>query len=680
MGKLYIGLTQVNMAVNQPNYTNGAGKMFINVNSLPDGYTKLEYIQSTGTQYIDTQYLCSPTTVPNTRYVLEGYASNIAVGNNWWANGIGGNDNLSFYVGLNYYNSALYFVYGDGKAGVRTNSTGSYNTRYKWDLDMYHSTYKVWDSTGTQLLVDITPDKQTPTASQYLTLCRWRYAAGSTGYLFSMRIYNVELYTSDALKMKLVPALRNSDSKPGLYDVVNDCFYTNDGTGEFVYAYPEDKELPSAYKKVEYIQSSGTQHIDTGHPFSYGDYFEFEFKQVYNNGAIVSPTSENKGYGAGTDLNLNITAGGGKDGGGSSSSYDYMRAFIYNSGRTTTPSLAYSTMPDHLYTDVVNIGTTTYWSMRDNDNGTLYTISSVSTPNATSYNSGNNIHLCKDDSSSYPFGGAKKLYRCTLVKNGVLVLDLRPCIRVSDSKPGLYNLVNDTFYHNQGSGEFTYQDSPASDASVKFFNIIKTRPYYGVSYLEDTYGDCYINTGVKLNQDSYVSCEFTVTQYQTNFSLACSPFGARTGWQNNAFSFHIPVNNSTTICFSYGSQVYSIIDSDILNRSCVIVANKNNWSMTGGITASKTFTYTAFQNSGNCYMFNTNFYSENPPTGMDPSDAHLRISSFSIHDNGTVIRDFVPKVRNDGKPGMYDLCGSICPLTGTPFYINAGLHEFSYQV
>lgn len=39
--------------------------------------------------------------------------------------------------------------------------------------------------------------------------------------------------------------------------------------------------------------------------------------------------------------------------------------------------------------------------------------------------------------------------------------------------------------------------------------------------------------------------------------------------------------------------------------------------------------------------------------------------------------NFIPCVRlSDSKPGLYDLCGSICPLTGTPFYINAGTGEF----
>lgn len=42
-------------------------------------------------------------------------------------------------------------------------------------------------------------------------------------------------------------------------------------------------------------------------------------------------------------------------------------------------------------------------------------------------------------------------------------------------------------------------------------------------------------------------------------------------------------------------------------------------------------------------------------------------------------RNYVPMLRkSDNKPGLYDLAGSICPLTGTPFYINAGTGEFLY--
>lgn len=57
--------------------------------------------------------------------------------------------------------------------------------------------------------------------------------------------------------------------------------------------------------------------------------------------------------------------------------------------------------------------------------------------------------------------------------------------------------------------------------------------------------------------------------------------------------------------------------------------------------------------------------------------SNVSIKTFNIYDNDTLIRNFIPCVRkSDGKPGLYDLCKSICPLTGTPFYINAGTGEF----
>ena len=58
-----------------------------------------------------------------------------------------------------------------------------------------------------------------------------------------------------------------------------------------------------------------------------------------------------------------------------------------------------------------------------------------------------------------------------------------------------------------------------------------------------------------------------------------------------------------------------------------------------------------------------------------------KIRGFAVRDtNGSLVRSLVPCIRlPDYKPGMYDACGSICPLTGTPFYINSGTGaDFKY--
>jgi hypothetical protein len=47
-----------------------------------------------------------------------------------------------------------------------------------------------------------------------------------------------------------------------MYDVINDVFYINNGTGTFLKG-PDVKRLPSNYLEVEYLQNTGTGYINT---------------------------------------------------------------------------------------------------------------------------------------------------------------------------------------------------------------------------------------------------------------------------------------------------------------------------------------------------------------------------------------------------------------------------------
>lgn len=60
------------------------------------------------------------------------------------------------------------------------------------------------------------------------------YNGGTEGYLPSIsRIYSFKIYDNDFLVRNFVPCYRISDGVVGLYDVINDVFYTNAGTGDF---------------------------------------------------------------------------------------------------------------------------------------------------------------------------------------------------------------------------------------------------------------------------------------------------------------------------------------------------------------------------------------------------------------------------------------------------------------
>lgn len=59
----------------------------------------------------------------------------------------------------------------------------------------------------------------------------------------------------------------------------------------------------------------------------------------------------------------------------------------------------------------------------------------------------------------------------------------------------------------------------------------------------------------------------------------------------------------------------------------------------------------------------------------------FKIYEAKIFDgNDTLLRHFVPVLRiEDNKPGLFDLCGSICSMTNTSFYISTTNAEFVYD-
>lgn len=49
-----------------------------------------------------------------------------------------------------------------------------------------------------------------------------------------IRVYSFKIITESGLARDFIPCYRISDNEVGLYDLVNDVFYINKGTGNFV--------------------------------------------------------------------------------------------------------------------------------------------------------------------------------------------------------------------------------------------------------------------------------------------------------------------------------------------------------------------------------------------------------------------------------------------------------------
>lgn len=78
------------------------------------------------------------------------------------------------------------------------------------------------------------------------------------------RIFYFKIWNSEgALIQHLIPAI-NENNNIGMYDEVTKTFFSNQGIGTFGYEIDELEAQDENYTEIEYIESNGTQYIDTG--------------------------------------------------------------------------------------------------------------------------------------------------------------------------------------------------------------------------------------------------------------------------------------------------------------------------------------------------------------------------------------------------------------------------------
>ena len=188
--------------------------------------------------------------------------------------------------------------------------------------------------------------------------------------------------------------------------------------------------LPSEYTQVDYIESSGTQYIDTGVLYSYGTR-QFDLKAQFTNintGILISQQGDfNSSYIG--NINGYWTCG------------DVSSSQLPITD-TTLLSLKYTYTDDDTNPQLANI--------KYNNSNFNFARTSRFTADLNK-----TIYLFRGNGAVYKSAYAK-LYYLKIYENDILVRDFVPCYRNSDNEVGLYDLVNDVFYTNQGTGAFTY--------------------------------------------------------------------------------------------------------------------------------------------------------------------------------------------------------------------------------
>ena len=171
--------------------------------TLPAGYTELQYIESTGTQYIDTginkaKFIHDITfTVKNNTNLM----GNNAAGGAYWGQSRNSIDGFELGSQKIYTNSLV-------RQKIIFDTNAAQTT-----LTANNETISYGNGVGRQ--------------TYYL------FRINNASYYCSARLWGFEAYDqNDTLIQKLIPC-KNSDNVVGMYDLVSGQFFTNAGTGEF---------------------------------------------------------------------------------------------------------------------------------------------------------------------------------------------------------------------------------------------------------------------------------------------------------------------------------------------------------------------------------------------------------------------------------------------------------------
>lgn len=413
------------------------------VQVLPDGYTQIEYVQSDGgAHWIDTGFKPNQNTGIIAKFQLLSSTAN----------------QTPIYA-RTAMNVAAFGVFIDASS--------------KWTAD--YGTKIFTGTTSAQSLINLnfnknvvkfndesyTFDTQTFQSNSNLTIFG-RNTGGTVQYTAKMKLYSCEIYDNGTLIRNFIPC-KNSSGTIGLYDIVNSQFYTNVGTGgvftagpevpkstgvsinylgsnkvvdiddvqlqelskdtEWIFQFVPAPKLPSGYTELEYIQSSGTQYIDTGFKPNQDSRVVTKFDM------IQTDTAWRKLWGSG------------------SGSYDLDFA-LWNAGTTKLQS--------YYGTKTNNTVPITDMSLNVDANKNIWKYSGETITfdknNFTCAYSMYIFNVNKDDNPKY-LPGMMKLYLFKIYDNDVLVRDFIPCKNPSGTI-GLYDSVNNQFYQNAGTGTF----------------------------------------------------------------------------------------------------------------------------------------------------------------------------------------------------------------------------------
>lgn len=214
--------------------------------SLPSHLERAEYLEATGTQYIDLGY---PLGYEN-KVVVDIYSTRMTTSH--FIFGDATTTTRGFTLEVNTGNSLCRF-------GNTSNNTA----KYKDERQLWISDYNGIDINGTHYPWSATPTDFTTEGNVFL--CAVRNASGAAQYFYRGKIYSCQIYENDVLIHDYIPCFNTENRRPCMYDTITGIELYNQGTGEFNY-HIEGRPIPYlAFEALEddlqvSITKSATQY------------------------------------------------------------------------------------------------------------------------------------------------------------------------------------------------------------------------------------------------------------------------------------------------------------------------------------------------------------------------------------------------------------------------------------
>lgn len=385
---------------------------------LPSGYTLCEYLESTGTEYIDTGYYATNTSGINIDYA---YAQSGNAGLCGIFQGQEPRTDTLFVTTNSGQTSSAIYLLSQG-AQLTNNVVPQIGTKCNAKINYLNNGKLIIDNTTTG-----NNGSNGVVSSRTIKLFCRDYNGGLS--YTNARIYICQISEDENVVRDLIPCLDNN-GVPCMYDTVSKQTFYNQGEGEFSYKVDESV-LPAGYTLCDYLESTGTQYIDTNYYAVNTSGINIDYAYAASGNAGLCGIFQNQVPRTDT---LFITTNSGQ----TSSEIYLISQGAQLAGNTPQLGTKYNAKINYL-----NNGKLILDNTKTGNNGSNGVVSSRT------------IKLfCRDYNGNLAYTNAR-IYGCALTTGNTVSKYLVPCLD-RNGTPCMYDVIGKQTYYNAGSGTFNY--------------------------------------------------------------------------------------------------------------------------------------------------------------------------------------------------------------------------------